>query len=120
MSFDDVERGYGRGGAWGNTYQGGGGAAYRPGYMASSKSEFERLHQLVLKNIQTINQNVTQITKMVQIMGVPNKDTHDIRIRLRDTIEDTSRLATDTNKSLKDLSNAKSMNPQVCKAPIPF
>jgi len=123
MSFQEAG-GYGGGRRgvspqWGQTYQSGGGAAYRPnpsnygGMMAAAPAQdFERLHGVVANNIRIINQNVVQITTMVKSMGNLGRDSHEMRIKLRDLIEDTRRIATDTNKSLKDLSHAQTMNPQ--------
>jgi syntaxin 7 len=73
--------------------------------------DFERLYQLVAHNIKQINQNVNQIATMVKTMGNPSRDSHDMRIKLRDMIEDTKRIAADTNKSFKDLSHSQTSNP---------
>jgi len=101
---------------WGQTYQAGGGAVYRPNpsnyQMAAPAQDFERLFQLIAGNIKMINHNVGLITAMVKSMGNPNKDSHEMRINLRDTIEDTRRIATDTNKSLKNLSQSHTLYPQ--------
>jgi syntaxin 7 len=80
--------------------------------MGAPAQDFERLYQIVANNIKLINQNVNQIATMVKTMGNPSKDSHDLRIKLRDMIEDTRRSAADTNKSLKDLSHAQTTNPQ--------
>lgn len=131
MSFQDAdgERYSSRSRApqWGQTYQAGGGAAYRPnpsnygGMMGAPQGQdFERLHQIVANNIRVINQNVSQVATMVKTMGNPSRDSHDLRIKLRDMIEDTRRIAADTNKSLKDLSHSQTMNPQVCAKPTSF
>jgi len=41
---------------------------------------------------------------MVNVMGLANKDSNELRIQLRDIIDTTRKLALDTNKGLKDLS----------------
>jgi len=106
MSFADVERGYGgrpTSSPWGSTYQGA--PAYNPRDAGATRSEYERLSQMVLNNIKLINQNVNQITRVVQVMGVPNKDSHDLRVKLHDMIEETRKLAMDTNKVFKNINN---------------
>jgi syntaxin 7 len=79
--------------------------------MGAPGQDFERLYQIVANNIKLINQNVNQIATMVKTMGNPSRDSHDMRIKLRDMIEDTKRIAAEANKSFKDLSHSQTMNP---------
>jgi len=102
MSFADVESGNRRGAKWG-------------GYQDTGRragGESDQLIQLISNNIKQINYNVSQITKMVNVMGVPNKDSHELRVQLRDIIDATRKMALETNKSLKDLSQLPGADPQ--------
>jgi hypothetical protein len=81
--------------------------------MGAPGQDFERLYQIVANHIKSINQNVNQIATMVKTMGNPSRDSHDMRIKLRDMIDDTKRIAAEANKSFKDLSHVQTMNPVV-------
>jgi syntaxin 7 len=111
MSFADVERGYGVRSPqqpWGSTYQGSSYGYNRSSY--DSRSEYDRLSQIVLTNIRQINQNVSTITKIVQTLGIPHKDTPELRAKLRESIEDTRKLAMDTNRVFKSINQLQELS----------
>jgi len=109
MSFADVDGGGGRRG-WGGGYQ-----DPRAGGGGRRSDEYEQLSAMISNNIKQINYNVSQITKMVNNMGVPNKDSHDLRVQLRDLIDSTRKMALDTNKIMKDISQLSSGDAQETK-----
>eukprot|EP01087_Luapelamoeba_hula_P020245 TRINITY_DN687_c0_g3_i1.p1 TRINITY_DN687_c0_g3~~TRINITY_DN687_c0_g3_i1.p1 ORF type:complete len:295 (+),score=57.60 TRINITY_DN687_c0_g3_i1:79-963(+) len=104
MSFADAEggrRGGGARGGWGGSYQD---TTGRSGGGRASNNQYDQLTQLVSNNVKQINYNVAQINRMVNSIGVANKDSAELRGQMSDLIESTRSLALDTNKGMKELS----------------
>jgi len=78
----------------------------RGDYRASTSRyrEWDTKCSLIANNIKQINYNVAQLTKDVQMVGIPNKDSHDLRSSIQSAIKATQALASETNKALQALS----------------
>ena len=98
MSFADV--GKDKRTSWGAASGGGG-------------NKYDQLTQLIANNIQQINLNIANINKMVNSLGIPNRDSHDLRHNLAETINTTRKLALETNKVMKDYADLSGRDPKV-------
>eukprot|EP00033_Pygsuia_biforma_P000764 GCRY01000892.1.p1 GENE.GCRY01000892.1~~GCRY01000892.1.p1 ORF type:complete len:342 (-),score=63.88 GCRY01000892.1:414-1352(-) len=102
--------GYGSGSTYGGGSTFGGGSTYggnsnavarspaSPGVDADS--EYMRLNNEVINNIQRLNNNVNKLEKMINQIGSP-KDTHDFRQKLNELIDKTKDLSKETGNKIK-------------------
>ncbi|XP_014674187.1 PREDICTED: syntaxin-7-like isoform X1 [Priapulus caudatus] len=87
-----------------DTYYGGTYALSDQGSSQESAANFARLSQTVSSNIQKIQQNVSQIQRMVGQLGT-SQETEMLWDKLGQIQHYTNHLAKDTSKNLKDLSS---------------
>lgn len=83
------------------------------GVASSGGNKYDQLTQLIANNIQQINLNIANINKMVNSLGIPNRDSHDLRHSLAETINATRKLALETNKVMKDYADLSGKDPKV-------
>jgi len=76
-------------------------------------NKYDQLTQLIANNIQQINLNIANINKMVNSLGIPNRDSHELRHNLAETINTTRKLALETNKVMKDYADLSGRDPKV-------
>jgi t-SNARE complex subunit (syntaxin) len=121
MSFIDVEKGYGQPK---RSYQTGGFGTGGYGNAANAASPYDSpptmngstavedpVVNTVKENIKQMANNVTTITKLVNLLGT-NKDSQDVRDKLNGAIETTKLLARDTTHQLKVLSTHTRGSPE--------
>ncbi|KAI0232995.1 Syntaxin-7 [Lamellibrachia satsuma] len=83
------------------------GYSYHAGGMSSARdnsNEFTRLSQVIANNIQKITQNVAQMQRLVNQIGM-RQDSVELRDKLHQVQHYSNQLAKDTSKYLKDIAH---------------
>eukprot|EP00005_Dracoamoeba_jomungandri_P004454 CAMPEP_0174252218 /NCGR_PEP_ID=MMETSP0439-20130205/1787_1 /TAXON_ID=0 /ORGANISM="Stereomyxa ramosa, Strain Chinc5" /LENGTH=276 /DNA_ID=CAMNT_0015332727 /DNA_START=47 /DNA_END=877 /DNA_ORIENTATION=+ len=84
-------------------YGGWGGGGTQKSSHRSYQGGRDPLIETLTANVRKINQNNSEITRMVHYIGVPGKDSQELRQHLREIIEATRDLAVNTNRTFQTI-----------------